>query len=351
MFTENTVFILGAGASTHYNYPTGEELIRLLITKAKTVLAAIESAPRQGSDTVPRWLKAYDNLAEAGKAIGAFIDRITHINPLVTDYFLGQNADLKEIGKVLIAAVILDCDCTSKNNGKEDWYKFVLHELVNGCKNAGDLVQKNKVTFITFNYDVSLERHFYSRLSAMDIFKDSGDAIRNFLEDSVIHFYGSVGDKYNKAANVKAGKTGGSLDALTPVLDLAYNAKDGINIIDPDDAHHAREHDIHNAIKKAKNIYILGYGFDAHNNERIGLNRYLHPLKNRNVFFTNYKDSNRINKLASKLLFNNYDEFLSYKKPIRNDKIADYWCEKSTQDVYNALRTDFEFFNIAREAI
>lgn len=34
MFTEPTVFILGAGASWHYGYPTGEKLVEHVIAAA-----------------------------------------------------------------------------------------------------------------------------------------------------------------------------------------------------------------------------------------------------------------------------------------------------------------------------
>jgi hypothetical protein len=35
MFRNKTVFLLGAGASWHYGYPTGEELVRKVIERAK----------------------------------------------------------------------------------------------------------------------------------------------------------------------------------------------------------------------------------------------------------------------------------------------------------------------------
>jgi hypothetical protein len=35
MFTNKTVFILGAGASWHYGYPTGEELVKQVIKRCE----------------------------------------------------------------------------------------------------------------------------------------------------------------------------------------------------------------------------------------------------------------------------------------------------------------------------
>jgi len=37
MFNRKTVFILGAGASWHYGYPTGEELVRKVIAAAASL--------------------------------------------------------------------------------------------------------------------------------------------------------------------------------------------------------------------------------------------------------------------------------------------------------------------------
>jgi hypothetical protein len=44
MFKAKTVFIIGAGASCHYGYPTGEELVRRIISKAKTALIHCKTA-------------------------------------------------------------------------------------------------------------------------------------------------------------------------------------------------------------------------------------------------------------------------------------------------------------------
>ena len=40
MFTEKTAIVLGAGASWHYSYPTGEDLIKNIIKTAKEILVA-----------------------------------------------------------------------------------------------------------------------------------------------------------------------------------------------------------------------------------------------------------------------------------------------------------------------
>ena len=116
-------------------------------------------------------------------------NRLDQINPLVIDYFLEQNQTLQSIGKLMIAWVILEREAnhfeTSKNynrpqpsNAKDDWVRFILHALLDNCKSIDHLC-KNKVTFITFNYDISLERNLYTRLCAIDLFRGRRSAYRD----------------------------------------------------------------------------------------------------------------------------------------------------------------------------
>jgi hypothetical protein len=128
MFDPNkTVFILGAGASWHYGYPTGEELVKKVIAKARiatnhftTVLTSpangISFRPkyitRNSPDPVPadgltgmkaEWQTAIDECSD-------LVSRLTTVDPLVIDYFLGQNPRLGDIGKFFIAWVLLECE-------------------------------------------------------------------------------------------------------------------------------------------------------------------------------------------------------------------------------------------------
>ena len=125
-------------------------------------------------------------------------ERLRVVNPLVIDYFLGQNSTVQDIGKLLICWVILACEekylerqanpnrreALERSAIKQDrdsvtgldiaafkdnWYRFVLHKLATGCITGDDLL-KNNVNFITFNYDVSLEYTLHHGLSAIDIF-------------------------------------------------------------------------------------------------------------------------------------------------------------------------------------
>ena len=116
-------------------------------------------------------------------------------------------------------------------------------------------------------------------------------------------------------------------------------------VIDPADKESDKQ-----AIKTAKKVienaacvFILGYGFDPNNNQRLGLSGALHYGKNSKcVLFTNYKDSNRINKSASRVLFGNSNHFSTLAP--EGDPTSGYYFEKSIRDTYEALELDFDTF-------
>jgi len=241
MFVNRTVFILGAGASWHYGYPTGEDLVTAVIAKADYAAAgfgalagplkALAQPPSELiRDRVPNWndlaaqTPAFKKLEEE---CGDISRRLKQVRPPVIDYFLGHNPNIQEIGKLLIAWVILECeirDASGRGNEnrylmlenspylddrnrtiqidktkfKDNWYRFIVSKIVSDCKTAADL-KNNKVTFVTFNYDISLEHHLRSSLNAYDLFQ--GNPAAEFLGDRVLHVYGGVNEGGREAYN------------------------------------------------------------------------------------------------------------------------------------------------------
>jgi hypothetical protein len=61
---------------------------------------------------------------------------------------------------------------------------------------------------------------------------------------------------------------------------------------------------------------------------------------NKYVLFTNYNNSNRINKAASRVMFGNSNHF-STLSPEGNPTDR-YYFEKSIRDTYEALELDFD---------
>ena len=211
MIRKETVFILGAGASWHYGYPTGEGLVENVIKIAIRFRDHCNWRLKSSNmpvQYVPNYVNARidNNLGVTGARNGwttvrdecqLLIDRLIAVRPLVIDYFLAWNEGLRPIGKLMIAAAILECEAIwlhSRSNRNrlpgligapekqtpdgrmtvdsvkhtDDWYRFVVYKLVYGCDKSADLLD-NKVRFITFNYDTSLEYHLFQSLRAIDL--------------------------------------------------------------------------------------------------------------------------------------------------------------------------------------
>jgi hypothetical protein len=121
MFHPNkTVFILGAGASWHYGYPTGEELVEKIKVKARKlreyVTTVLNSPAADGISCRPKYIKrnspddpprnGLTGMREEWESTRTecddLLERLISVDPLVIDYFLGHNPHLSDIGKSLV---------------------------------------------------------------------------------------------------------------------------------------------------------------------------------------------------------------------------------------------------------
>ena len=117
-YPRKTAFILGAGASWHYGYPTGDKLVKKVIEKArlasKHIFAVLENA--SATANLPNYVTRNSRTPNSGGLNGMrddwrralrecedLVSRLTTVDPIVIDYFLGQNPHLSDIGKLMIA--------------------------------------------------------------------------------------------------------------------------------------------------------------------------------------------------------------------------------------------------------
>jgi hypothetical protein len=372
VFINKTTFLLGAGASWHYGYPTGEELVKRVIDRARTSAGYFNQMDGQLSylpEYVEEQVKTKDHIlmrtiawTTAAKSCDDLVQRLERVNPPVIDYFLGHNEDLRSIEKLMIAWIILESDAkyhtyrrntNQGSNNNDDWCRFVLYKLLDGCVTSKDLL-RNQVTFVTFNYDVSLEQAIYAGLSHTKLF-DPKD-INEFMGNGrFLHIYGSMRDGpifqmqnpqfFVQMADhqmFRGDRTGWEMAKI--MFDQVYAASKRIKTIAP---HDKDDHDTiidaaQQALEQAACVYILGYGFDRNNNMRLRLYDTLFQRTGKSVMFTNYEDRNQINKRASKVFFNTLDELLSNQPGIRGTPGSEFFVEKSTRNVYGAFSLDFD---------
>jgi len=174
------VFILGAGASKPYGFPTGRELNNKIITnffhsiykwgqnkyhryndeKEKEFINDIKNNVTF-TDIQPFYLKLF-------KIAISFIDKFSAVKDGTSiDKYISCHPDIEFIGKMAISCVILESQRDYlKRNFKDDsdidWYPElfkILTSKIYSDKNFDEYF-KNDIGFITFNYDTSFEYYF-----------------------------------------------------------------------------------------------------------------------------------------------------------------------------------------------
>jgi hypothetical protein len=379
VFRQNTVFIVGAGASWHYGYPTGEVLVSEVIRAADAFAQFFDACGKRGSTSYPvlvwkgpagntvqeiraRWDNARTDCERLSK-------RLRAANPLVIDYFLGHNPTLQTIGKFLICWVIMareeahlrggNPNRTIEQDGandresfriKDDWCRFVTAKLMQGCAEAANLVE-NRVNFVTFNYDMSLENALYEGLLANDRFEEQ--TVLDFLADRrVIHCYGKIrktpkprviSHRLERKHFFQQLDDERLEDDRRILMDEVLKASELLGTIDPEDKSDRPEiEQARKVINDAKIVYILGYGFDENNSDRLNLDLGLNTSRDQAIVFTNYQDSNRVNKRAGRIFAGDHHAFLPPRTPWQRLGRGVGYVEKSVRNVDDALALDFD---------
>ena len=217
---------------------------------------------------------------------------------------------------------------------------------------------RNEVSFVTFNYDVSLEYELYRSLKAISQFSE-GNVIDKFFEgDRFIHVYGKIREDFTQdipdttldlfAHRIMEGTHSppNLLDSreFNTLLDGSYEASKTIRTIAPHEKVASGEiTKAKKAIKDAKVVYILGYGFDENNSRLLNLHDSLHigKVQGKTILFTNFNDHNVVNKKASRVITGSPRTMLAGAPEITTTEIGSH-CEKSRRTVYDALAFDFD---------
>ena len=265
------VFILGAGSNVCYGFPTGGELRNFIINKQ------IQGIQEQE-------VKLYDEFREYFRESGM----------QSVDRFLEQNDKYQDIGKKVIAWFIASKEdpnvfknLTYQNNKtagvlreervEDHWYFYLFNRILQEIHT----LEESEISFITFNYDRSLEYFLYQSLSNTFLikadqnshpedWKKEANQLRKYWKIfNIQHVYGQIGPLLSAE---KAGVLirGYSLPEKFESLNYFYQ---GIHLVEnrhEDPGHIAN---LKKIVKEADIIYCIGFGFDGLNMERIGLSQ------------------------------------------------------------------------------
>jgi len=290
LFNKTTAFILGAGASVPYGYPTAKGLREFIIKEFRQKYIEYLHIEKHIS---------IDEARNSTDKFSFLISSFKESSIESFDLFLSRNRkEYYNAGKFILAWCILYFETISKfnedlENPEQDWYRLLFKELTSEMIRSNDLekFRQNRLNIITFNYDRSLEEYL-SRSLFFSFAGDREDVIKSFEWIKIIHTYGKVfelqWEDYKK----------GEKYSTNDILDLANKAKNNIQIIY--DERKTNVDKIKKIITSAERIFILGFGYAIDNIELLGLKNIL--LKKHKVYGTAFGFNSSEQKKVKDLL-------------------------------------------------
>lgn len=178
------MFILGAGASKEYGYPISRELRTSILNPV---------FPEQANDLCKILIAMRRHTSPEN--ISEFIREFKRSNLYSIDRFLSKRPGFMDLGKIFIAKAISSCENEDQLNidyCPDSWYGYIWNLMTANCKSTDELI-KNTVSFITFNYDRSLEQFLYNAISSTFGILNPNEVDQIVSKIKIIHMHGVIG--------------------------------------------------------------------------------------------------------------------------------------------------------------
>jgi hypothetical protein len=257
MITTPTVFVLGAGASVDFEFPIGQELLRLVVD--------------QFSRGAPGWTQMIE-FGWAERDIERFCNALWYSAEPSIDAFLEKRPDFMDIGKVCMAIELIRREQTQKifrnPDKKPNWLKYLFRRMQGD--GLGDFAT-NRVSFVTFNYDRVLEHFLYTAL--VNSWGESEDAVVSALSRiPMIRLHGRLGYlpwQPNHRGRVRQFEP--TIDAQSVRI-----AASEIKVVHEGVEERKEQFDeAKKLIARAERVYLLGVGTHNVNLERLGASKFV----------------------------------------------------------------------------
>ena len=260
MISTPTVFVLGAGASVPFGFPTGDGLRREII---KSALSENPLRDKIFPDTKP--LKGFSEsvIQAAGGAVSdrvqleSFADSLLDSGLSSVDAFLEVRPEFRDIGRLSIASALIRREAPEVVSLHEgDWILYLWNQMRGAVTDGG----VNNVGFITFNYDRTLEFRLTLAIAAT-LHLDTAKAWEIVQQWPIVHIYGQlapfkpVGDEQHREYRA---------DLSEESLNLAASSLRFIDERDDAPLEEARS-----LLSQAHHVVFLGFGFDRTNVRRL----------------------------------------------------------------------------------
>lgn len=259
MITTPTVLILGAGASFPYGYPLGSALV-------DRVLKENLLQKHQKPSSVGDHLIGGDELLAfnfSKRQIDDFRSELRSSQAQSVDAFLEHRHEFMDIGKTAIAAQLCRCENPEQLFTYKDWYGWILERMTAGT--PFDKLRQNKISFVTFNYDRSLEHYLFITIKSR--YGKSDTEVANLLNTiPFIHVHGQLGLLPWQNGDGQKTEYG---DCTLAAIDVA---RSGIKVISDNQLDGSPDFDrARQLMAESPRIGILGFGYHVVNMKRLGL--------------------------------------------------------------------------------
>jgi hypothetical protein len=253
MIKRPTVFVVGAGASAAYNFPSGPAMLRHARSRTPAELH---------QDVRERFTKAVASKFHAALA-DAECDSI--------DSLLEYRLDLDGIGRAYIAHQILRAEHDNRDERpvKGDWLSYLFNQMDYGGSISA--FAKNPIRFITYNYDRRIEHRISRGLRAQYSASDS-DLVEFWKARPVIHLHGSVGSlEHGKECVPFGGRHPDESHSFESLLGVYIDrAASSLKVVHQADGEAQQFQDARRALGEAECVVFLGFSFGQANVKRLG---------------------------------------------------------------------------------
>jgi len=253
MIEQRTVLILGAGASKTYGFPSGDELL----SSIKDVLLN----PVKG-----------DNKIGLLKDIGFKEDHIhdfrreLELSPAYSvDAFLEHRPEFLDLGKLTITLSLIPCENEDNlfiRGRKRSHYRYLFNIMQTDAD--FDRFDQNRLSFITFNYDRSLEHFLFTALKRTYDRTDF-ECAEKIKAIPIVHVHGSLGALPCQSSTGRSYSPNYTHDVLKA-------AAAQIVVVSEDIGTSPEFDEAFGLLEDAKKVYFLGFGYNDVNLKRLKLN-------------------------------------------------------------------------------
>ncbi|MDP6544056.1 MAG: hypothetical protein QGH60_08710 [Phycisphaerae bacterium] len=256
MIEKKTVLVLGAGASMHLKFPSGEELIG-------KILSNLENLDPACGDRA----KELVSLEYTMEELIPFRDALQHCGLQSIDAFLERRPEFIDLGKAAIAQALIPSenaeypwDHSGQWGPREDnWYTHLYGKMGGSFEEFGS----NELSVITYNYDRSLD--FYLLRCLENTYgKDASECWEALSAIPIIHLHGQLGSLSPDADNYRP--YGRTLDPEAIKI-----CASSIKIISEDIDSYPQFKEAHKLLAMAEQIFFLGFGYHEDNLKRLRL--------------------------------------------------------------------------------